>query len=146
MRKVRTSRRHLQAEQARKGFRPPSAMKGIGYFQNLGNFWVFLENLWESLWKYFGIHFGIWKKKDRLQQGIINWWAYLREISRIGIIPNINVWNLSIILGMESSFDTYWTKKVVLSIARKKSEKKLWNNSIKKLMEGMLTIWFMIEL
>ena len=29
-------------EQARKGFRPPSAMKGIGYFQNfLEIFWIF---------------------------------------------------------------------------------------------------------
>ena len=34
-------------KQARKGFRPPSAMKGIGYFQNLRNlmkieiFWIF---------------------------------------------------------------------------------------------------------
>ena len=29
--------------QARKGFWPPSAMKGIGYFQNLRNFLDFLE-------------------------------------------------------------------------------------------------------
>ena len=32
-------------KQARKGFRPPSAIKGIGYFQNLRNFldffWIF---------------------------------------------------------------------------------------------------------
>ena len=39
------------AKQARKGFRPPSAMKGMEYFQNLRNFleifWIFLGILWE---------------------------------------------------------------------------------------------------
>ena len=38
-------------QQARKGFRPPSAMKGMEYFQNLRNFleifWIFLGILWE---------------------------------------------------------------------------------------------------
>ena len=31
----RLKRLNLTNKQARKGFRPPSAMKGIGYFQNL---------------------------------------------------------------------------------------------------------------
>ena len=35
--------RNLFEKQARKGFRPPSAMKGIGYFQNLR---IFLESFW----------------------------------------------------------------------------------------------------
>ena len=35
-------------KQAPKGFRPPSAMKGIGYFQNLRNF------LRIYFWKFFG--------------------------------------------------------------------------------------------
>ena len=33
-------------KQARKGFRPPSAMKGMGYFQNLRNFLDISENFW----------------------------------------------------------------------------------------------------
>ena len=54
-------------KQVRKGFRPPSAMKGIGYFQNLemflkffGYFWSFLGTFKEDflggiLWeKFFG--------------------------------------------------------------------------------------------
>ena len=33
-----------KSKQARNGFRPPSAMKGMGYFQNLRNFLgIFLE-------------------------------------------------------------------------------------------------------
>ena len=37
----------LHYKQARKGFRPPSAMKGIGYFQNLRNLLIiFLEFFW----------------------------------------------------------------------------------------------------
>ena len=38
-------------KQARKGFRPPSAMYGIGYFQNLRNF---LRNCLEIVWTFFG--------------------------------------------------------------------------------------------
>ena len=41
-----------QQKQARKGFRPPSAMKGIGYFQNLGNFLIFFL---EFFWNFLGI-------------------------------------------------------------------------------------------
>ena len=45
------------SKQARKGFRPPSAMKGIGYFQNLRKilrifleiFWIF----WGIFWEFF---------------------------------------------------------------------------------------------
>ena len=37
-------------KQARKGFRPPSAMKGIGYFQNLRNL---LRNCLEIFWEFF---------------------------------------------------------------------------------------------
>ena len=40
------SRKNLK--QARKGFRPPSAMKGIGYFHNL-------RIVWEMFWKFFGL-------------------------------------------------------------------------------------------
>ena len=35
--------------QAQKGFRPPSAMKGIGYFQNLRNFLDFGGNFLENV-------------------------------------------------------------------------------------------------
>ena len=45
---------NLRIKQAHKGFRPPSAMKGIGYFQNLRNvleiFWIF--------WEFFGNFLG----------------------------------------------------------------------------------------
>ena len=42
-------------KQARKGFRPPSAMKRIGYFQNLRNVLrIFLEFFWKFLGKFFG--------------------------------------------------------------------------------------------
>ena len=37
------NKRGVKKKQARKGFRPPSAMKEIGYFQNLG---IFLEYFW----------------------------------------------------------------------------------------------------
>ena len=47
-------------KQARKGFRPPSAMKGIGYFQNLRNLLRnFLEIFWILFWEFFGRIF--WK-------------------------------------------------------------------------------------
>ena len=42
---------HYQ-QQARKGFRPLSAMKGIGYFQNLRNFF---KIIWGIFWNCFGI-------------------------------------------------------------------------------------------
>jgi hypothetical protein len=42
-----------------KGFRPPSAMKGIGYFQNLRNLLrIFLEIFWISLGIVFGNFLG----------------------------------------------------------------------------------------
>ena len=44
-------------KQARKGFRPLSAMQGIGYFQNFGNF---LGIFWEFS-ELFGKSFGILK-------------------------------------------------------------------------------------
>ena len=45
-------------KQARKGFRPPSAMKGIGYFQNLRNLLRnFLEIFWILFWEFFGRSF-----------------------------------------------------------------------------------------
>ena len=44
-------------KQARKGFRPPSAMWGIGYFQNLGEFWGIFEGFWGDflglLWQFY---------------------------------------------------------------------------------------------
>ena len=43
-------------KQARKGFRPLSAMQGIGYFQNLGNF---LRNCLEIFWILGGNFLGI---------------------------------------------------------------------------------------
>ena len=55
----------FKLKQARKGFRPTSAMKGMGYFQNLRNFldifWIFLGIFWkffkiflkEFLWRNF---------------------------------------------------------------------------------------------
>ena len=43
-------------KQARKGFRPPSAMKGIGYFQNLKNL---LRNSLEIVLDFFGNYLGI---------------------------------------------------------------------------------------
>ena len=41
-------------EQARKGFRPPCAMMGIGYFQNLRNL---LRNYLDFFWIFLGIFF-----------------------------------------------------------------------------------------
>ena len=55
-----------QQKQARKGFRPPSAMKGIGYFQNLGNL---LRNFLEIFWIFWGI---IWKFFRRIFFGGIH--------------------------------------------------------------------------
>ena len=46
-------------KQARKGFRPLSAMKGIGCFQNLRNFF---RNCLEIVWKLFGFFFGFFGK------------------------------------------------------------------------------------
>ena len=44
-------------KQAQKGFRPPSVMKGIGYFQNLRifleSFWIFLGIFLEFFWRNF---------------------------------------------------------------------------------------------
>ena len=40
----------LTIKQARKGFRPPGAMKGIGYFQNEKLFRNFLGNVWRIFW------------------------------------------------------------------------------------------------
>ena len=42
-------------KQARKGFRPPSAMQGIGCFQNLR---IFLRNCLEIFWIFLGIYLG----------------------------------------------------------------------------------------
>ena len=46
-----------KAKQAQKGFRPPSAMKAIGYFQNLKifleSFWIFLGIFREFFWRTF---------------------------------------------------------------------------------------------
>ena len=46
----------FKAKQARKGFRPPSAMHGIGYFQNLRNFLEFRTFggiFWGFSWRIF---------------------------------------------------------------------------------------------
>jgi hypothetical protein len=52
-------------KQARKGFRPLSAIKGIGFFQNLGNvlaFWgEFLGSSLGVLWEFFVEFFGNWQ-------------------------------------------------------------------------------------
>ena len=45
---------NFQTKHARKGFWPPSAMKGIGYFQNLGNL---LRNCLEIFWEFFRRNF-----------------------------------------------------------------------------------------
>ena len=62
-------------KQARKGFRPPSAMKGIGYFQNLRkNFLtIFLEIF--VFWKFFSRIFF-----EEFFFGRIFWKKLLREI------------------------------------------------------------------
>ena len=44
-------------KQARKGFRPPSAMKGIGCFQNLRNFLRNRLKVLDLFWNFFGIYF-----------------------------------------------------------------------------------------
>ena len=44
----------MKEQQARKGFRPPSAMKGIGYFQNLR---IFLDISGNFLGGYFWMNF-----------------------------------------------------------------------------------------
>ena len=70
-----------KSKQARKGFRPPSAMKGIGYFQKLieeffGNFLgelfgrIFLGGylgriFWEDFWKeFFGRNYLVEIRKE----------------------------------------------------------------------------------
>ena len=46
-------------KQAREGFRPPSAMQGIGHFQNLSNF---LRNVLKNIWIFFGIFLEFFKR------------------------------------------------------------------------------------
>ena len=75
-------------KQARKGFRPPSAMKGIGYFQNLRNLLRnFLEIFWILFWEFFGRIFWedfleefIWKiVLEKFVLGRIFWGGYFWE-------------------------------------------------------------------
>ena len=71
---------NILLKQARKGFRPPSAMKGIGYFQNLRNllriflefFWIFWEIFWEFFRRIFLKEF-IWRNFWEKYFGRIFW-------------------------------------------------------------------------
>ena len=56
----------MKKNKNKKGFRPPSAMMGFGYFQNLRNllrnclqiFWEFFESFWGIFWEeFFGRNF-----------------------------------------------------------------------------------------
>ena len=61
-------------KKARKGFRPPSAMKGIGYFQNLG---ILLRNFLEIFWILRGI---FWEFLRRIFFEEFIWRNFLGEI------------------------------------------------------------------
>ena len=50
----------LLIKHARKGFRSPSAMKGVGYFQNLRIFWKFWGIFWKNFMRIFLEKF-IWR-------------------------------------------------------------------------------------
>ena len=69
-------------KQAQKGFRPPNAMKGIGYFQNLRNF---LEIFWIFGGAFLGAFFGIFQEDlleeffGRISVGGITWQQLTRN-------------------------------------------------------------------